>query len=161
MQQAYCYGSSRLERYATAMGYTLGTAAKATGKSRTSILRAIERGKISAEKNVHGEWNIDPSEPHRVYPPKEAGNGDGNSTDATDVNTDLLIENRELTARLEAADQRTRDALDQVTDLRLRLDQSEDERRRTQAQLTALLTDQRSERRRHRWWPFGRIKPAG
>jgi hypothetical protein len=161
MQQVYCYASSRLERYATVMGYTLGTAAKATGKSRTSILRAIERGKISAEKNVHGEWNIDPSELHRVYPPKQTGNGEDNSTDATAVNSDLLIENRELTARLEAADQRTKDALDQVNDLRLRLDQSEDERRRTQAQLTALLTDQRGERPRHRWWPFGRIRSAG
>jgi hypothetical protein len=143
------------------MAYTLGTAAKATGKSRTSILRAIERGKISAEKNVHGEWNIDPSELHRVYPPKQACNGEDNSTDATAVNTDLLIENRELTTRLEVADQRTRDALDQVNDLRRRLDQSEDERRRTQAQLTALLTDQRNERPRHSWWPFGRIKLAG
>jgi Protein of unknown function, DUF601 len=143
------------------MGYTLGTAAKATGKSRTSILRAIERGKISAEKNIHGEWSIEPAELHRVYPPKEAVNGDSNSTDATAANTDLHIQNRELTARLEAADQRIRDALDQVSDLRLRLDQSEEERRRTQAQLTALLTDQRSEHRRRRWWPFRRIKPAG
>jgi hypothetical protein len=139
------------------MGYTLGTAAKATGKSRTSILRAIERGKISAEKNVHGQWDIEPSELHRVYPAKEEDNGSGNSTDATPANTDLLIENRELAAKLEAADQRIRDALDQVADLRLRLNQSEEERRRTQAQVTALLTDQRNGRRRRRWWPFGRI----
>jgi hypothetical protein len=138
------------------MGYTLGTAAKATGKSRTSILRAIEKGKISAEKNVHGEWDIDPSELHRVYPAKEAGNGRDNSTHATAANTDLIIENRELAAKLQAADQRIRDALDQVADLRLRLDQSDEERRRTQAQFTALLTDQRNERRRRRWWPFGR-----
>jgi hypothetical protein len=139
------------------MGYTLGTAAKATGKSRTSILRAIEKGKISAEKTVHGEWDIEPSELHRVYPAKQAGNSVRNSTEAMPVNTDLLIENRELTAKLEAVDQRARDALDQVADLRLRLDQSEEERRKTQAQLTALLTDQRSERGRRRWWPFGRI----
>ena len=136
------------------MGYTLGTAAKATGKSRTSILRAIERGKISAEKNVHGEWDIEPSELHRIYPAKEEGNGSGNSMDATAANIDLLIQNRELAAKLDAADQRIRDALDQVADLRLRLDQSEGERRRTQAQLTALLTDQRSERRRRPWWPL-------
>jgi hypothetical protein len=139
----------------------LGTAAKATGKSRTSILRAIERGKISAEKTIHGEWNIEPAELHRVYPLKEAVNSDGNSTDATVVNTDLIVQNRELTARLEAADQRVRNAFDQVRDLRLRLDQSEDERRRTQAQLTALLTDQRSARRCRCWWPFGRIEPLG
>jgi hypothetical protein len=139
------------------MGYTLGTAAKATGRSRTSILRAIEKGKISAQKNVHGEWDIEPSELHRVYPAKGMGDGSRNSTGATEANTDLLIENKELAAKLEAADQRITDALDQVADLRLRLDQSEEERRRTQAQLTALLTDRRSERRGRRWWPFGRV----
>lgn len=146
-----------MERYATAMGYTLGTAAKATGKSRTSILRAIEKGKISAEKNVHGEWDIEPSELHRVYPAREAVRGSGNSTDATGTNTDLLIENKELAAKLEAAGERIRDALDQVADLRLRLDQSEEERRRTQNQLTGLLTDERHQvardkPRRRGWW---------
>ena len=90
------------------MGYTLGTAAKGTGKSRTSILRAIERGNISAEKNVHGEWDIEPSELHRVYPAKEEGDGSGNGTDGTSGNTDLLIENKELTAKPEGADQRIR-----------------------------------------------------
>jgi hypothetical protein len=139
------------------MGYTLGTAAKATGRSRTSILRAIEKGKISAKKNVHGQWDIEPSELHRVYPASESGNSSGNSTDATDANTDLLIQNRELAAKLEAADQRIQDALEQVADLRLRLDQSEEERRRTQSQMTALLTDQRSQGARDKpkrrgWW---------
>jgi hypothetical protein len=85
------------------MGYTLGTAAKATGKSRTSILRAIEKGKIPPKRT---EWDIEPSELHRVYPAKEVGDGSGNSTDGVGANTDLLIENRELTAKLEAADQR-------------------------------------------------------
>jgi hypothetical protein len=78
------------------MGYTLGTAAKATGKSRTSILRAIEKGKISASKNAHGEWDIDPSELHRVYPAKETHSSSVNSAYATPANTDLLIENRGL-----------------------------------------------------------------
>jgi hypothetical protein len=142
------------------MGYTLGTAAKATGRSRTSILRAIEKGKISACKNVHGEWDIEPSELHRVYPARESGNSSVNSTSATAANTDLLIENKELAAKLEAAGERVRDALDQVADLRLRLDQSEEERRRSQAQFTALLTDQRNQvardkPRRRGWWPFG------
>jgi hypothetical protein len=142
------------------MGYTLGTAAKATGRSRTSILRAIGKGKVSAEKNVHGQWDIEPSELHRVYPAREAGSGSGNSAPATDANTDLLIQNRELTAKLEAAGERIRDALEQVADLRLRLNQSEEERRRTQAQLTALLTDQRSDSRRRRWWPLRKAASA-
>ena len=50
------------------MSYTLGTAAKATGKSKTTIQRAIRAGKVSAEKDVNGIWNIEPSELHRIYP---------------------------------------------------------------------------------------------
>lgn len=50
------------------MSYTLGTAAKATGRSKATILRAIRSGKVSAEKDANGAWKIDPSELHRVYP---------------------------------------------------------------------------------------------
>ena len=50
------------------MSYTLGQAARATGKSKTTIQRAIRSGKISAEKTVNGAWEIEPSEVHRVYP---------------------------------------------------------------------------------------------
>ena len=52
------------------MTYNLGTASRATGKSKSTILRAIRNGKISAEKDVHGQWIIEPGELHRVYPEK-------------------------------------------------------------------------------------------
>ena len=55
------------------MSYTLGQAARATGKSKTTIQRAISSGKVSAEKTVNGVWNIDPSELHRVYPEVSLG----------------------------------------------------------------------------------------
>ena len=51
------------------MSYTLGDAAKATGKSKPTISRAIKNGTISAIKNENGSYSIDPSELHRVYPP--------------------------------------------------------------------------------------------
>jgi len=51
------------------MHHTLGTAAAATGLNKSTILRAIKAGKISAARNEHGEWQIDPAELHRVYPP--------------------------------------------------------------------------------------------
>jgi len=50
------------------MVYTLGQAAKETGKSKTTIKRAIDKGRLSAKKNDNGEWEIDPAELHRVYP---------------------------------------------------------------------------------------------
>jgi hypothetical protein len=51
--------------------YTLGTAAKATGKTKGTIQKAIVKGRISAQKNDIGEWQIDPAELHRVYPPRQ------------------------------------------------------------------------------------------
>ena len=48
--------------------YTLGTAAKATGKSKTTIQRAIAKGQISADRLAGGGYSIDPSELHRVFP---------------------------------------------------------------------------------------------
>jgi hypothetical protein len=54
------------------MPYSLKEAADATGRQKTTILRAIQRGKISATKDAHGEWEIDPAEIHRVYEPATA-----------------------------------------------------------------------------------------
>jgi excisionase family DNA binding protein len=49
--------------------YTLGTAAQACGLNKSTVLRAIKAGKISATRDEHGQWRIDPAEMHRVYPP--------------------------------------------------------------------------------------------
>ena len=49
--------------------HTLATAAKATGLNKSTVLRAIKSGKISAAKDEHGEWQVDAAELHRVYPP--------------------------------------------------------------------------------------------
>jgi len=54
------------------MKYTLSQAAEATGKNKTTIQRAIKSGKISASKGEIGAYEIDPSELHRVFPPKSA-----------------------------------------------------------------------------------------
>ncbi len=49
--------------------YTIATAAAAVGRNKTAILRAIENGKISADRDEKGELQIDPAELHRIYPP--------------------------------------------------------------------------------------------
>ena len=54
--------------------YTLGQAAKATGKSKSTISLAISKGSISAEKDDSGRWRIDPAELHRVFPPARSPN---------------------------------------------------------------------------------------
>lgn len=60
------------------MSISLSEAATAVGMYKSSVLRAIKAGKISATKDEHGEWRIEPAELHRVYPPvaeSEAKNG--------------------------------------------------------------------------------------
>lgn len=44
-------------------------AAERTGLSKAGIVKAIRTGKLSASKNLNGEWEIDPVELFRVYPP--------------------------------------------------------------------------------------------
>ena len=41
------------------MRYSLVAAAAACGKKKSTILRAIESGKVGATKDEHGEWQIE------------------------------------------------------------------------------------------------------
>jgi len=117
------------------MSYTLGEAARATGKAKPTIARAIQAGRISASRSDDGSWVIDPAELHRVYPPARQMNGpmlqDLPGEPASSL-ADLLVERD----RLVAEQQET------IRDLRSRLDAEAEERRR----LTAILTDDRRER---------------
>ena len=56
------------------MNFTLSQAAKATGKSKSSISRAIDTGRLSATRNG-GLFEIDAAELHRVFPLKMDANG--------------------------------------------------------------------------------------
>ena len=129
------------------MAYTLGEAAKATGKSKAAISRAIKNHTLSADKQADGSYRIDPSELHRIYPPVS---GD-QLTQPLTIGAETTGEIRELQAKLEAATQRLRDKDDVIDDLRRRLDAEADERRK----LTTILTDQRPARRR-KWWSWWR-----
>jgi len=66
------------------MSYSLQQAADAAGVNKSTVLRAIQAGKVSATRNEHEQWLIEPAELHRVYPPATQGNrklkGDGNDT---------------------------------------------------------------------------------
>jgi hypothetical protein len=140
--------------------YSIGQAAKATGKSKSVIHTAIKKGTISATKHEDGTYAIDPSELHRVFPPASFQNGTeelvsnvpepSEPSDFRFENGRLKGEVQELRERMTALDSqqdREREQLtDQIEDLRRRLDQSEQERRDKDRQWTALLTDQRERR---------------
>ena len=129
------------------MKFTVGTAAKETGKAKSTISRYISTGKISAVKTKGGSYEIDAAELFRVFPRVERSNSSRNSQmerSATHKNTD---ETRVLEAKLEFLQQereRERRQLEQtIEDLRRRLD-AESEERRT---LTLMLTDQRPKKK--------------
>jgi excisionase family DNA binding protein len=114
------------------MVYTLGEAAKATGKSKATISKAIKSGRISAQKDETGTFRIDPSELHRVYPPTVSS--EQHETPDSPLETGSLV--RELQARLEAAHERLSDKETVISDLR-------EDRDRWRQQATALLSDNR------------------
>jgi hypothetical protein len=117
------------------MAYTLGEAAKATGKSKSTLSKAIKNGKISALKGENGAFHIDPSELHRVYPPVSKNTSD-TVAERTDRNTEETLRVKELEVLLRAAEDRIRDKEELVSELR-------DERDRWRQQANALLEDNR------------------
>ena len=99
-------------------GFSLREAAQQAGTSKSTILRAIQNGRLSATRTDDGGYSIDPAELFRVYPPKgnavaadhSAHHGAGQdappstppqSPDATDA-TELRIRNAALEAELSA-----------------------------------------------------------
>ncbi len=116
------------------MAYTLGEAAKATGKSKATISKAIKSGKISAKKQENGAYQIDPSELHRVYQPVSETPIDKHleTPKETGVNTDALLKIKELELRLEVASEKLDDREAQMNDLR-------QDRDKWRQQATALL----------------------
>jgi hypothetical protein len=129
------------------MSYTLGEAAKATGKSKPTIQRAIKKHIISAILNDNGSYSIDPAELHRVFPPVSCASNALQDMKQSEPPVDTPM----LQQEIEFLKERLADKEGIITDLRQRLDQEGEDRRKAQTQLTALLTDQRKPTRRP-WW---------
>lgn len=55
-------------RFEGASMLSLAQAAKATGKAKATIARAIKAGRLSATRNEAGSHTIDPAELDRVFP---------------------------------------------------------------------------------------------
>src|SRR5829696_3657861 len=90
------------------MPYTLAQAAAAVGRNRSTLLRGIKSGRISATRDeLTGAWLIEPAELYRIYANAdaqgaEAVNGEARiSTYPADLRLQLEVE-RTRTAGLEA-----------------------------------------------------------
>lgn len=141
------------------MAYNLAEAGKAIGVNRSTVLRAIRRGTISATRDpTTGGWLIEPAELHRVFPAVAPA-----AEVATERNPGNATELVELRVRLETAELRIREKDEQIRNLWQRLDTEAEERRR----LTALLADRSpppaaplpilpAASVRRKWWPWSR-----
>ena len=91
------------------MAYTLGEAAKAVGKSKATLSKAVKSGRLSAIKKEDGSFSIEAVELHRVYPPTplQTVNSEQKETPMeTGVNTaEIMV----LQAKLDAARERISD----------------------------------------------------
>jgi hypothetical protein len=151
------------------MAYSLTQAAAAAGRTRSTILRAIQTGRVSAARDATtGAWAIEPAELHRVYPV-----ADRQVLDGVDRQGDGGVD---ATALIAAKDALIMEQRAMIEDLRRQRDRADDERRRMQEQLAglqtqmaALLTDQRTTvpmptsaavpapvPARRSWWRWGR-----
>ena len=134
--------------------YSLRQAADAVGRGKPAILKAIKNGRISAQKDAFGQWQIEPVELHRVYP-VVTGNGSGTATgereEISKETSDMGAEAVALRERLLA----DKDTL--IADLR-------NERDRLlklleeHATSVRLLTDERQKTQQpRRWWRRARL----
>ena len=93
--------------------YNLATAAAAAGINKSTVLRHIKAGKISATRDDAGGWQIDPAEFHRLFPPLKIATADPTSSQRDATTDQLVAELRAVIAdlrqdrdhwRIEAAD---------------------------------------------------------
>ena len=117
------------------MPYSLQQAGDAVHLSKSSILRAIRRGTISAVRDARGNWAIEPAELFRAFPPGTPGTVPGTADDASRHGAEPVVPR----ALLEAEQNRAKVLEEVVADLRRRLDAEAEERCR----LTAVLADLR------------------
>src|SRR4051794_37392161 len=114
----------------------LSEAAKLTGRNQSTIHRALKTGRLAFSVAENGERRIDVAELERAFGLKGGARPDAMAQALQSYATQAgelaalqrLLDDREMTIR----------------DLRARLDASEAERRAAQAQVAALLTDQRA-----------------
>ncbi len=105
------------------MELSLSSAAKATGKAKATIHRAIKSGRLSARRDEGGVYHIDPSELARVFPweVRETAQRDAAPPPDPHPERDTLLA-QEVGFLRDALD-RERET---VADLRRRLDRAEE-----------------------------------
>ena len=112
------------------MSYSLSNAAAACGIYKSTVLRSIKAGRLTATKDALGQWRIEPAELHRVYPPAQSNGEDGNA----------MRHGAAEALRAALAEQRVADLKDMLDDVRAQRDKWQQQAERL------ALTDARARR---------------
>lgn len=118
------------------MAYTLGKAAEAVGKSKSTLSKAIKNGVISAQKQKNGSFKIDPSELFRVFPKKNTETVEIEQKETPKETRENSIELAVLRVKLDAAERQ--------------IDELKEDRDKWRQQASFLLEDKRKGWR----WPW-------
>lgn len=151
--------------------FSVNQAAKETGKSPSTISRAIKSGKMTAyEKNEDGSYKIDASELFRVFPQYTAPLSMTHHAPPTDEGRnsreiellERLVDQREETIKIQN---------ETIEDLRRRLDETQGEARQANERFSLWLEhkpvekeepeeEQQQAPRQHRWWHRKKAKES-
>ena len=85
------------------MSYSVTSAAAAAGINKTTLLRAIKAGRISAQRDETGSWQIDAAELHRVFPLPTVATDHSAAAERDAITNALVSELCEIIVNLRAA----------------------------------------------------------
>ncbi|WP_052003502.1 excisionase family DNA-binding protein [Microvirga sp. BSC39] len=142
---------------------SLREAAEQTGVSKSTIFRAIQAGRMSAQRDDDRNFKIDPAELFRAYPPKAPDSdvardvaeqaatppvGQGAPAPATD---ELRVRNAQLESEINALKTILENEKQRAEELR-----EDRDRWAKQAERLALPAPVGAPAPRRGWWPFGK-----
>ena len=124
--------------------FTIGQAAKETGKAKSTIKKSIDNSELSVAEKTSRGFKIEASELFRVFPRKTEERSENTPIEQTEIGEER-IENSILKAKLELADQRYDDAQRTIEDLR-------SDRDAWKHQATALIEDKSEKNQPRKGW---------
>jgi hypothetical protein len=143
--------------------FNLASAAAATGVDRCTILCAINGGRLTAQRDAKGSWEIQPGELFRVFPALPASTTQSGQQRAHDPAPLLRNAAQELVAEMQ---RRERDQRDRWHDTLLAMQRHLSDAEKTTEKRNAApgFTVEEApaqhgaevDKRRRSWWPWGR-----
>lgn len=124
-------------------------AAKEAGIAKKTLLEAISSGRLAAEKNDKGHWEIDPAELFRAYPrtsfsePEKPQPTPQENDQKTNETSMLEVEVKMLREQIERMDEERDRERSQLTDQIEALKDQAERQSADHRQALAALTDQR------------------